>query len=1072
MAHKSRGQARSALVRAEKLRTEGRLDEAERLLRELLKSSPQNAAALLSLAKLLAARGDFAGAERAYGEVIAIDQNTPGREGSGDSAFDARVNLGILLSQRGALAEALAHYRAALAKKPDHALALRNYGGLLRGTGALDEACAVLTRALALAPDDAGAHTNLGLALSAQGEHARALSHLERAVALAPRELVYHDNLLMLMHYASDLSREAIFGAHQRYGAVARELSPLLPKRPVRPGPRKLRIGYVSADFRRHSVAFFLEPLVAAHDRSRFQLYAYNNAHKSDEVTARLRQHFDQFREVAALSDAALCALIQRDEIDVLIDLSGHTQGNRLSVFAQKPAPLSLSYLGYPDTTGLGSIDFRVCDAWTDPEPTADAFHSERLMRLASGFLRYQPPTPSPDPVPPPSSQGRTPTFGSFNALAKISDQTLALWRDLLRETPEARLLIKQGFLSHELSRQSFEQRLVAHGIELARVELRGHVADLQGHLAAYGEVDVALDTFPYHGTTTTCDALYMGVPVVSLAGTAHVSRVGASLLSRAGLTELIAESPAAYVQKARDLLRDGVRRRELRSALRSRLAAAGLTEGDEVTRALEQAIVDAFASRWPTEVAAGETRPALSELNTPDPEARWLELDSGLRIAIPRTQDQITGYALEEQREWFEDEIHFVRALLRPGERVLDVGANHGVYALAMASVVSEQGRVLAIEPSARVAARLTASARANGFSQLSVLTCAVSDRRGEAVLQLGASSELNALAHGAAADAGGERVTLETIDELARANGMSDVAFVKLDVEGEELKALAGARTLIAEAAPLWMVEHKHGDRENVGLAESLSASGHRLFRLVPGLNLLFPHPPGTDSDSFLLNVFAASEARAQELEQRGLLARMSEEPVLPGDASWQEALAGTLLLGRPDLARGFASETPGKLKHKQALALFALAQRTTLSPNARALSLRRALETALAAIEDPHDLSRLMTLARLAWAWGRRAIAIEALSTALNAVNQGRARVDEPFLPPAPRYDRIDPGQRLGDWSVSALLEQIERLRAFSAFFDKNPKDALPRLALIARLGFQSPEMARRLALAEAR
>lgn len=1070
MAHKSRGQARSAIVRADKLRSEGRLDEAERILRELLKGSPQKGAAWLSLAKLLSARADFAGAERAYGEVIAIEGRTGGRDGSDASAFDARVNLGILLSQRGALAEALTHYRAALAKKPDHALALRNYGGLLRGTGALDEAIAVLTRSLALQSDDAGAHTNLGLALSAQGEHRRAIEHLERAVTLAPCELLYHDNLLMLMHYASELSREAIFAAHQRYGAVARALFPPLPARPIRPGPRKIKLGYVSADFRRHSVAFFLEPLLAAHDRARFELYAYNNAHKSDEVTARLKQHFDQFREVVALPDAAFCALIQRDEIDVLIDLSGHTHGNRLAVFARKPAPLALTYLGYPDTSGLAAIDYRVTDAWADPAPDADAFHSERLLRLPSGFLRYQPPSPSPEPVPPPSQSGRAPTFGSFNALAKISDQTLALWRDLLRETPEARLLIKQGFLSNEASRQSFERRLEAHDIDLSRVELRGHVADLQGHLAAYGDVDVALDTFPYHGTTTTCDALYMGVPVVSLAGTAHVSRVGASLLSRIGLPELIAETPGAYVQKARDLMRDGVSRAELRSALRSRLAAAGLTEGAQVARALEQSILDAFPTLPQVVSAPQSALPALDELELPDADARWLELASGARIAVPRGLDQITGYALEEQREWFEDEIHFVRALLAGGEQVLDVGANHGVYALAMARAVGESGRVLAVEPSARIAGRLLASAQANGLDQLSAVTCAVSDHRGEAVLQLGASSELNALAQHTGAS--GERVQLFTIDQLVAEYGFGDVTFVKLDVEGEELRALAGASALIGGAAPLWMVEHKHGDRENVGLVESLSASGHRLFRLVPGLNILFPHPPGTDSDSFLLNVFAASEARAQELERRGLLARMSEEPVLPGDASYREALAATVIADRADLARGFTAETPGKLKHKQALALFALSQRTTLSPNARALALRRALEVALSAIEDPHDLSRLMTLARLAWAWGRRTIAIEALSTALAAVNQGKARVDEPFLPPSPRYDRIDPGARLGDWAVSALLEQIERLRAFSGFFDKNPKDALGRLKLIEKLGFQSPEMARRLALAEAR
>jgi FkbM family methyltransferase len=1063
MAHKGREKAHKTLVRADKLRGEGRLDEAERILREHLRAAPQSNLAWQSLAKLLTARGDFAGAERAYVEVLAI---------AGD-AFEARVNLGILLAQRGALSEAIAHYEQALHNKPDHALALRNYGGLLRGTGALDRAVSVLKRAIELSPDDAGAHTNLGLALSAQGEHQRALAHLERAVTLAPNELLYHDNLLMLMHYASDLGRDAIFSAHQRYGAVAQKLAPALAQRPVAKGKGKLRLGYVSADFRRHSVAFFLEPLVAAHDRQRFELYAYNNARKSDEVTVRLKQHFDHFREVAALSDGALAALIQRDQIDVLIDLSGHTQGNRLAVFAQKPAPLSLTYLGYPDTTGLASIDYRVTDAWADPEPLADAFHSERLLRLSSGFLRYQPPKASPDPVPPPSSEGRPPTFGSFNALAKISDQTLSLWRTLLAETPEARLLIKQGFLSHEASQKSFEQRLRQHGIDLSRVTLRGHIADLEGHLAAYGEVDVALDTFPYHGTTTTCDALFMGVPVVSLAGAAHVSRVGVSLLSRVGLSDLVAESPSAYVEKARDLLRDGGRRKELRFLLRSRLASAGLAEGSEVTRAFEQALLAAYAA-LPTEAGASEGRPVqeLAQVSLPDAESRWLTLDSGLRIAIPTGHQQITGYALEEQGDWFEDEIHFVRQLLSRGESVLDVGANHGVYALAMAHAVGESGQVVAIEPARTVAARLSASARANDFPQLHVLCCAVSDREGEALLQTGASSELSALAQGAQAAPNTERVQLHTLDHVVGEQALGPVSFVKLDVEGEEVKALSGARALIRDSAPLWMVERKHGDRENVGLAESLIASGHRLYRLVPGLNLLFPHPPDTDSDPFLLNVFAASEARALLLEQKGLLARMSDEPILPSDASYGEALAATLLAGREDLARGFAHETPGKAKHKQALALYGLAQRTTLSPNARALSLRRGLELALSAIEDPHDISRLMTLARLAWAWGRRAIAIEALSTALNAVNQGKARIDEPFLPPCARYDRLDPGARLGDWAVSALLEQIERLRSFSGFFDKNPKDALTRLGLLSRLGFQSPEMARRLALAQAR
>lgn len=586
MAGRGAAQVQSALLQADKLRLAGQLDQAERILRELLRKVPKNGRAWLVLAKLLAARRDHAAAEQAYHKAIE----------SGAGAFEAHVNLGVLLGQRGALQEALAQYRAALALEPEHALALRNYGGLLRNAGALHEAVAVLERSLALAADDAGAHTNLGLAWSALGRHEQAIAHLARAVALAPHELVYHDNLLLLMHYHSALSREAIFQAHQRYGQVAAQRIPRLP--PVLPADlagRSLRVGFVSADFRRHSVAFFLEPLLEVFDRSAFTLFAYSDVRQEDEVTQRLAPRFGTFRRVAGLDDRALALQIRADAIDVLIDLAGHTHGNRLATFAYKPAPVQISYLGYPNTTGLDAIDYRISDAWADPAGLTDSIHSERLLRLESGFLCYRPFTPSPEPAPAPSTLGHAPTFGSFNALAKISERTLALWSRLLGEVPEARLLIKHSFLTHPDSRKSFEQRLRDHGFDLSRLILQGHLADLHEHLAAYAQVDVALDTFPYHGTTTSCDALFMGVPVVTLAGDTHVARVGVSLLSRLGLSELVAESDDAYVTKARDLLRDSAKRQQLRSALRPRMHEAGLTDATRVSRAFQQALQQAF---------------------------------------------------------------------------------------------------------------------------------------------------------------------------------------------------------------------------------------------------------------------------------------------------------------------------------------------------------------------------------------------------------------------------------------------------------------------------------------------
>jgi predicted O-linked N-acetylglucosamine transferase (SPINDLY family) len=589
VAKQAAAQVQSTLLAADKLRLAGELDQAEKLVRELLRKVPKNGRAWLILAKLHAARRELPAAEQAYRQVIE----------AGAGAFEARVNLGILLAQRGALQEALAEYRAALLLEPAHALALRNYGGLLRNAGELNESIAVLTRSLKLAPDDAGAHTNLGLALSSLGHHERAVAHLEHAVQLAPRELLYHDNLLLLMHYSSELGRDAIFQAHQRYGRVVEQLLPVLPRATLQPLPgRPLRVGFVSADFRRHSVAFFLEPLLEAIDRQRFSLIAYSDVRQEDEVSARLKPHFALYRDVTRLDDAGLARQIREDAIDVLIDLAGHTHGNRLAAFAYKPAPVQVTYLGYPNTTGLAGMDYRISDAWADPEGAHDAIHSERLQRLASGFLCYRPIAGSPEVAPIPSASAPGLTFGSFNALAKISDRTLSLWSALLSQVPEARLLIKHSFLTHPDSRRSFEQRLREQRIDLERVILQGQVATLEQHLAAYAQVDVALDTFPYHGTTTTCDALWMGVPVVTLAGDSHVSRVGVSLLSRLGLADLISSSAEAYVSTARDLARAGERRAQLRGELRTRMHQAGLTDAQPLARAFERALLEAYAER------------------------------------------------------------------------------------------------------------------------------------------------------------------------------------------------------------------------------------------------------------------------------------------------------------------------------------------------------------------------------------------------------------------------------------------------------------------------------------------
>jgi predicted O-linked N-acetylglucosamine transferase (SPINDLY family) len=1022
------------LMRAKALRISGNLSDSEKLAREVLRDEPKNASAWLSLAKTLAARKEVGAAEKAFEKVVAL----------ADDPFDAHIHLSLLLFQRGALNEAIEHTRRALALKPNDALSLSNYGGMLRKNGALTEAVQVLSRALAIAPDDANIHTNLGHALSALGRHEESVVHLARAVEIAPTKPLYHHNLLMMMHYASASSPEQIVAAHRRYGAsVCGEGAVIDPPVPRDLNPQKrLRIGYVSSDFRRHSVSYFLEPLLVHRDRSAFWVAVYSSTHTPDEVTVRLREQCDLFRDVAGVDESALAKQIREDSIDILIDLSGHTAGNRLGVFVQKPAPIQITYLGYPDTTGLPTMDYRLTDGWADPEGMTEAFHTEKLLRMQGGFLCYHPPLPSPELTAPPCLAGSPPTFGSFNALAKMSDTTLKLWARILTEMPDARLRIKHIYLGHADSRKNFEGLLQINGIALDRVDLIGPVADHHGHLTAYRHVDVALDTYPYHGTTTTCDALWMGVPVVSLAGRTHVSRVGVSLLTRTGLADWVAHSEDEYVAIACALIRDTARLADFRKNARSRLQQGGVTDGPRVAKAFENALRSAYHDYLKTSPAAlsnGPTTPTDEPIATELTEREApLRLPGGIQLIVPAGHEDRTRYVLEEQADWYEGEIQVFRALLSGGETVIDVGAGSGIYALTAAQLVGPSGRVLAIESSRPLAERIRASARANRFDQLSVTEAAIP-------------------------------VAAITLDEVARRERLEKVNLIRFDLDDHTLNAIEGASELIARYSPVLMVRHREKSAQSEEVTLKLGELGYELYRMITGLAVLYPHPPGTETDPYLRYRFAARPESGLALQQKGLAARLiSDKPAVTPPGSWQEVLRNTALLGRVDFKNPFAGGSPGQVRHRAALEDYAVAMRKELDISTRAVYLRAALQSALTSIEDPNDLSRLMSLARLAWAWGRRAIAVETLETAFAVASAGKARIDEPFLNPCPRYDKVDPGIRASVWALSGILEQLERLDGFSSYGATDPAKRLKRLHALSKLGFQSPEMARRLIL----
>jgi predicted O-linked N-acetylglucosamine transferase (SPINDLY family) len=353
---------------------------------------------------------------------------------------------------------------------------------------------------------------------------------------------------------------------------------------------RPLRVGYVSPDLKQHAVGFFLEPILEHHDRNQFHIYCYSGVVTPDRVTQRMQAFGHTWRSIVGVRDEQVAEMIRADGIDILVDLSGHTSGTRLLIFARKPAPVQVAFLGYLNTTGMPTVDYRVTDAWADPPGMTDPFYSERIVRLPRCGWAFHPFEEAPDVADAPAAKNGYITFGSFNKLSKLSPPLIATWAELMKQVPTSRLLLKWSSLADASTRQRFHSLFAAHGISSDRIELAGATASMSDHLASYGRIDLALDTFPYNGATTTCDALWMGVPVVTLAGDTHAGRIGVSLLTAIGLPELIAPSPDQYVQIATDLANDPTRLSHLRQTMRPRVINSPLQDPLTLTRALEAA--------------------------------------------------------------------------------------------------------------------------------------------------------------------------------------------------------------------------------------------------------------------------------------------------------------------------------------------------------------------------------------------------------------------------------------------------------------------------------------------------
>lgn len=500
---------------------------------------------------------------------------------------DALFMLAALFAKTGNIRKAERLYREILKLKP-HALVLFELANICRDTGRLSEAVRYQKQAVELSPDSPELWTTLAEYIIRTGRTQEGIDLLRKAVEAKP-DKVNHSKYLWHIHQAPRLNRHELFEEHKKWASIHAPRS--LAKRShdnSRNPNRRLNVGYVSPDFCGHSVSYFFEPILDGHDRQAVQVYGYGNIPCPDQVTEHLKGKFDHYRNICGLDDDKVAEMIERDGIDILVDLAGHTSGNRLGVFARKPAPIQVTYLGFPDTTGMEQIDYRLTDELSDP-PEAQQFHTEKLIFLPSGFLCYKPPGFAPPVEPLPAIERGYFTFGSFNNNCKIQPDIIRLWAKILNEKGKSRLLLKFGGGDDEAVRNHYLEQFRSLGISANRVKICGRKPTIE-HLKLYGEVDIALDTFPYNGTTTTCEAMWMGVPTLSLVGEVHSSRVGLSILSRVGLRDFAASTPDEYVGKALAFSGELENLAKIRTFLRGMMFNSPLCNKKAFTQNLEAA--------------------------------------------------------------------------------------------------------------------------------------------------------------------------------------------------------------------------------------------------------------------------------------------------------------------------------------------------------------------------------------------------------------------------------------------------------------------------------------------------
>jgi protein O-GlcNAc transferase len=566
-----------------------RIDEAAEIMRRAVGLSPNSIPLRVNLGAMLGQLGKLEDALEQLRQAVRLGGDIP----------ELHNNLGVTLEKLGREAEAAASYRMAIGLRFNYPEAHSNLGNALRKQGKISAAGVAYRQALELRQAYARPYDGLAACAVELGDAHQAIDCYRRMVELDPANPATRSSLLYTLHYSDKQGADSLHREHLEWGRLFCDplRQHIQPHENDRDPDRRLRVGYVSPDLREQTVTKFISCAIEHHDRQNFEVFCYSDAEKPDAVTGRIKSWSEHWRHTRGQSDETMDRLIRSDGVDILVDLRGHAADNRLTLFARKPAPVQINMVGYFNTTGLSAMDYRLTDRHMDPPGKTEHLNTEKLIRLEPSCWCYSPEPDAPEVAESPAVKNGYMTFGSLNKVVKISEPCAELWAAVLDAVPSSRLLLSASGDAVPAARQ----RLAAMGLPVERLILVDKTRTSREYLERLNQIDIALDTFPFNGITTTCDGLWVGVPCVSLAGQTSVSRAGKSILHACGLGELTADTPEHFVRIAADLANDLTRLRDLRLGMRRRLLASALMDHRGFAAKLEAA----YRGMWRSAAAA-----------------------------------------------------------------------------------------------------------------------------------------------------------------------------------------------------------------------------------------------------------------------------------------------------------------------------------------------------------------------------------------------------------------------------------------------------------------------------------